>query len=236
MPTIEPCGVGEADGTTRRVYQDIMRTYGLEEPRSIYQLMGHTPDHLAVSWERSRFLYGRDTVLTVAVKHLLTLAISAVHGCEYCCRSHTTRLQQLGFTSSDVLEVLALTAMAFGASKLPEDAIPQLPVPARGKLDRKVRAMIRYAATAIEGFDSRIQIAAAELREARVGEEELLELLFVIDLVSGYNRYVQGLQVDPWEGALRPWGQHAEANTAAPSVQAGRLESGLAGSAASRKQ
>jgi len=219
MPTIAPCGMSEADHGTQVVYRDIMRTYGLDEPRSIYMLMGHTPDHLAVSWERSRFLYGQDSALTVAEKHVLTLAISAIHGCEYCCRSHSTRLRQLGFDDAQLIEVLAVTALAFGQSKLPLDIDLEMPCPATGKLGTKIQALIAFAAAAIEGFDGRVGQAAAALRRAGVCEAELIEALFVVDLVSGYNRYVQGLQVDPWEGAKRPWGAHAGANEASVSAR-----------------
>jgi len=107
MPTISYVPRSSAAAATRAVYEEIMRTYGLDEPRGIYLLMGHTPAHLAGSWPRSRHCYGRDSALTMKQKHLLTLAISAANNCEYCVRSHTVRLRQLRATDTELVELLA---------------------------------------------------------------------------------------------------------------------------------
>ena len=105
MPTISYMHQNEADAVTKEVYEDIKKTYGFEEPRGIYMLMGHTPQHLAASWSRSRFLYGEDSEFTRTEKHALTLAISATNNCEYCVRSHTTILRQKGLVNEDLARI-----------------------------------------------------------------------------------------------------------------------------------
>ena len=120
MPTISCVHRSEADEATRKVYEDIIRTYGLEEPREIYLLMGHTPEYLAASWSRSHYIYGMDTKFTVKEKHALTLAISATNNCEYCVRSHTTRLRQLGLTDEALVELLMTVDAVNGYDKFAE--------------------------------------------------------------------------------------------------------------------
>jgi AhpD family alkylhydroperoxidase len=91
MATIPYKRVDEAEGLTREIYENIMRTYGSDAPHGIYQLMGHTPEFLAASWPRSRHLYGNDSNFSLRDKHILTLGISAINNCEYCVRIHTDR-------------------------------------------------------------------------------------------------------------------------------------------------
>ena len=267
MPTISYRRHAEADEATQRVYEDIMRTYGLDEPRGIYLLMGHTPTHLAGSWPRSRYIYGRDTNFSVKEKHIFTLAISATNNCEYCCRSHTTRLRQFAMSDAEILEVLMVVDVTNGESKFAEGTRfgnnPVLPPMkdsrktghAGDSLDRdadhlggtgtfyelmaykpdyqsaswsrrrmcfeedghlgvRLKHIIAFTVAATTGADHLIREHTARLRELEISPEAVAELLFIIDVVCGYNRYVQGVQVDPLEGQRKPWGRHADANKA----------------------
>ena len=47
-----------------------MRTYGLDEAWGIHLLMGHTPEHLATSWERSKLCVQEGGTLGVEVTSL----------------------------------------------------------------------------------------------------------------------------------------------------------------------
>lgn len=219
MPTIAPKDGPDLDSVTAAIYRDIMRTYGLPEPRSIYRLMGHTPAHLASSWPRSRHLYGADSSLTVRDKHVLTLAISSIHGCEYCCRSHSTRLRQLGLSDGDLIDVLSLASATAASCRLAAgdtslNGVPWLLlVPAAAsRIGEVLSLQISFVVAAADGNPALINQYARMLKASAIGTDGVTELLFLVDLVTGYNRYVQGLQVDPWEGVLQPWGEEAEAN------------------------
>ena len=85
----------QATGQAKTIYDDIMRVYGCPEPHGIYQLMGHTPEFLAASWARSRYLFGDDSRFTLREKHVLVLAMSATNNGEYCVRIQTNRLGTL---------------------------------------------------------------------------------------------------------------------------------------------
>jgi AhpD family alkylhydroperoxidase len=269
MPTISYVLRAAADAGTRAVYEEIMRTYGLDEPRGIYLLMGHTPTHLAGSWPRSRHCYGRDSSLTMKEKHLLTLAISAANNCEYCVRSHTVRLRQLETSDRELVELLAVVHSAVGCARLAEGVRlgddPTIPASTTrveprasdvrrrlattlgqraaddllavlapgeslaetvvgpiircfgedGELGRRFKHMVGLCVSACNGSDYFVDVHTRCLRDLAVTDSVLVEVVFLVDVVCGYNRYVQGLQVNPREGE-KPWGAHAEAN-AAPS-------------------
>lgn len=267
MSTIRYLRVESAKGLAKTIYDDIMRLYGCPEPHGIYQLMGHTPEFLAASWARSRYLFGDDTSFTLRQKHALVLAISATNNCEYCVRIHTNRLGSLGMNTSQLTELMGVVYLANGLAKfcegtragdrpvIPEYAVGQgcqfadaalgdvvrdlgneppdsmFAIMARwpdflshawrqaklcfaeeGNLGIKLKHMIAYCVAATSGSEHLTEVHARALRDLGVGEREFLEMLLIIDLTCGYNRYVQGLQADQEE---KPFGEGAEMDKAA---------------------
>ena len=242
-----------------------MRTYGVSEPHGIYQLMGHTPEHLSASWPRSRYLFGNDSMFSLKDKHILTLAISATNNCEYCVRIHTDRLWQLGITTDDLVETLMVVDVVNGYDKFAEGTragddptIPYLndddandtaeqvfeevrnlygdkepdviyaqmgyqPAYLQASWERsklcfeeegiglKLKHMIAFCVAATNSNDYFVKVHTNRLKELGLTDEELVELLLVVDLTAGYNRYVQGLLV---EMETEQFGEDAEANRA----------------------
>ena len=120
MATIPFKHVDDAEGLAKEVYENIMRTYGMDEPPGIYQLMGNTPEFLAATWPRSRYLFGKDSNFSLRDKHILTLGVSAINNCEYCVRIHTDRLGQLGVTREELVELMMVVDVVAGAAKFAE--------------------------------------------------------------------------------------------------------------------
>lgn len=267
MASISYVTVAQAEGLTRDIYEDIMRTYGCAEPHGVYQLMGHTPEFLAASWPRSRHLYGNDSRFSLRDKHVLTLAVSATNNCEYCVRIHTDRLAGLGVSPEALTEIAMVVDVTNGYGKFAESTRagdrPVIPAfdPARGEgaavetyarvkadcgnkepdalykvmahvpeyleanwtrtrlcfeeeghLGLGLKHMIAFCVAAVSGSDHLVRAFASRLRNLGTSDEDFAELLLVIDLTTGYNRYVQGLQADL---EAKPFGADAEANLAA---------------------
>ena len=267
MSTIRNVPVGEAEGLTKDVYEDIMRTYGIREPYGLYMLMGHTPEFLAASWLRSHYLYGNDSKYSLKDKHILTLGMSAVNNCEYCVRIHTDRLWQLGMTKEELIELMMVVDVVNGYDTFAEgtragddpttpyltdddaDAAAKevyedikkaygnrepeviyrlmgyhpeylkwswerskLCFEEEGKLGLKLKHIIAFCVAATNSNDHFVKAYTKRLKELDLTDEDLVELLLVIDLTCGYNRYVQGLQA---QIEKKPFGAGAEANKAA---------------------
>lgn len=64
-----------------------------------------------------------------------------------------------------------------------------------GLLDRKTKEMIAVAVSAVNGCDYCTSAHVAALRQMGVGEGEIVELMAVVDLFSGFNKMLEGLQV-----------------------------------------
>lgn len=65
-----------------------------------------------------------------------------------------------------------------------------------GLLDRKTKEMIAVAVSATNGCDYCVRAHTAALRSMGSTDGELVELMAVVDLFSGFNKMLEGLQVD----------------------------------------
>lgn len=70
-----------------------------------------------------------------------------------------------------------------------------------GSLDRKTKEMIAVAVSATNGCDYCVGAHTAALRAMGSSDQELVELMAVVDLFSGFNKLLEGLQVSPDLGA-----------------------------------
>ncbi len=70
-----------------------------------------------------------------------------------------------------------------------------------GLIDRKTKEMIAVAVSAANGCDYCVQAHTAALKSMGTKDAELVELMAVVDLFSGFNKMLEGLQVAPDVGA-----------------------------------
>ena len=63
-----------------------------------------------------------------------------------------------------------------------------------GTLGLRTKHMVAFGVAATNSTDYGIRVHGQRLKELGLTDQEMVELLLVIDLACGYNRYVQGLQ------------------------------------------
>lgn len=71
----------------------------------------------------------------------------------------------------------------------------------KGKLDPKTKQVIALAVSATNNCDYCIHAHTAALRQMGYGDAELVELMAVVDLYNGFNKFLDGLRV---ESDLKP--------------------------------
>jgi len=64
-----------------------------------------------------------------------------------------------------------------------------------GLIERKTKEMIAVAVSAVNGCEYCVSAHTAALKGMGVGDAELVELMAVVDLFSGFNKMLEGLQV-----------------------------------------
>jgi AhpD family alkylhydroperoxidase len=71
-----------------------------------------------------------------------------------------------------------------------------------GKLDSLTRDIIALTVSVMNGCDYCISVYTAAVQNLGMDDEAILELMSVVDLFSGLNKFNSGLQVEP-DG--KPW-------------------------------
>jgi AhpD family alkylhydroperoxidase len=108
VPLIE---YGAASAEVRAVYDDIMRTRGIDRINNFWKALANDPAGLRRTWESLKAVMAPGT-LDPLTKELVYLAVSASNGCAYCTASHAAAARRAGMTSEMLAELLAVVGMA----------------------------------------------------------------------------------------------------------------------------
>jgi AhpD family alkylhydroperoxidase len=117
----------DANDDVRAVYDDIMATRKVEWVNNFWKLLAHDPALLKRTWEGLKQVMGPGA-LDPLTKEMIYIAVSATNGCDYCTYSHTASARKKGLTEAQLMEVLAVTAMANQTNRLANGLKPPVDV------------------------------------------------------------------------------------------------------------
>ncbi|HXJ09246.1 MAG TPA: carboxymuconolactone decarboxylase family protein [Burkholderiales bacterium] len=107
----------QAPPAVRAVYDDIMRTRGVDWINNFWKALANDPAQLARVWQNVKQVMGPGT-LDPLVKEMIYLAVSVTNGCEYCTHSHAAAARKKGMSDAMLLELLAVTGLANETNRL----------------------------------------------------------------------------------------------------------------------
>ena len=107
----------QASPEVRGVYDDIMKTRGVDWINNFWKALANDPAQLARVWQNVKQVMAPGT-LDPLVKEMVYLAVSVTNGCEYCTHSHTAAARKKGMTDAMLLELLAVTGLANETNRL----------------------------------------------------------------------------------------------------------------------
>jgi AhpD family alkylhydroperoxidase len=108
VPLIE---YADASAAVRAVYDDIMRTRGVDRINNFWKALANDPPTLQRTWESVKQVMAPGA-LDPLTKGLVYLAVSASNGCAYCTASHAAAAKKQGMTPQMFAELLAVVGMA----------------------------------------------------------------------------------------------------------------------------
>jgi AhpD family alkylhydroperoxidase len=110
MPTVRMVEYENATPEVRAVYDDIMKTRGIDRVPNFWRVLASHPPLLQDVWQslKAAMAPGRLDALT---KEMIALAVSATNGCEYCINSHTAAARKLGLDDAMLGELLAVVGV-----------------------------------------------------------------------------------------------------------------------------
>jgi len=107
----------DAPPEVRAVYDDIMRTRGIDWINNFWKALANDPAALRRMWQNVRQVMAPGE-LDPLVKEMVYVAVSATNNCEYCTYSHTASARAKGMTDAMFMELMAVVGLANETNRL----------------------------------------------------------------------------------------------------------------------
>lgn len=107
----------DASPEVKVVYDDIMKTRGVDWINNFWKALANDPKQLARVWAQVKQVMAPGA-LDPLVKEMIYVAVSATNGCEYCTFSHTAGARNKGMTDSMFMELMAVVGLANETNRL----------------------------------------------------------------------------------------------------------------------
>jgi AhpD family alkylhydroperoxidase len=107
----------QASPEVKVVYDDIMKTRGVDWINNFWKALANDPAELARVWQNVKRVMAPGA-LDPLVKEMIYVAVSATNGCEYCTCSHTAAARKKGMSDAMFMELLAVVGLANETNRL----------------------------------------------------------------------------------------------------------------------
>ena len=117
MALVKLIEYAEAAPEAKAVYDDIMKTRGVDWINNFWKALANDPALLARTWRNVKEVMAPGA-LDPLVKEMIYVAVSATNGCEYCTHSHTAAARAKGMSEAMLMELMAVVGLANETNRL----------------------------------------------------------------------------------------------------------------------
>ena len=125
MALVKLIEYAEASPEVRSVYDDIMKTRGVDWINNFWKALARDPRELRRVWANVKQVMAPGA-LDPLVKEMIYVAVSATNGCEYCTYSHTAAARKKGMTEPMFMELMAVVGLANETNRLANGLRPEV--------------------------------------------------------------------------------------------------------------
>jgi len=115
----------DAPPAVKSVYDDIMKTRGVDWLNNFWKALANEPRELKRVWENVKQVMAPGA-LDPLVKEMIYVAVSSTNGCEYCTYSHTAAARKRGMTDAMFMELMAVVGLANETNRLANGLRPEV--------------------------------------------------------------------------------------------------------------
>src|SRR5689334_6444635 len=107
----------EASPEVRSVYDDIMKTRGVDWVNNFWKALANRPAELRRVWETVKQVMAPGA-LDPPVREMVYVAVRATNGCDYCTYWHTAAARKKGRSDARRMELMAVVGRANETNRL----------------------------------------------------------------------------------------------------------------------
>lgn len=141
----------------------------VERVPAAYRAFANLPHILQANWNRTKNILGQGN-LPIEIKEAIATRVSQVNGCHFCLHIHKNNLLNLGFSSEQA------------------DAIESGQV-----IEKPLSLVLPFVSTATKEPGQLTDEDFTQLREYGYRDEDILEILTVMEMYTGYNKIIVAL-------------------------------------------
>jgi AhpD family alkylhydroperoxidase len=117
MALVKLIDYAEASSEVKAVYDDIMKTRGVDWINNFWKALANDPKELRRVWQNVKQVMAPGA-LDPLLKEMVYVAVSATNGCEYCTYSHTAAARKKGMSDAMLMELMAVVGLANETNRL----------------------------------------------------------------------------------------------------------------------
>lgn len=117
MASVKLISEGEATGKVKEIFEDIKERLEIDFVPNLYRAMAHTPEYLEAHWNKTKAIMQRPGKLDKLTREIIAVAVSAVNGCSYCTKVHTSAARRLGLNDEGITELMTVVDLFSGLNK-----------------------------------------------------------------------------------------------------------------------
>lgn len=159
----------EAEGATKEVFEEIIEKAG--RVPAAYRAFARYPHIVEANWNRTKNILGQG-LLPIEVKESIATRVSKVNGCDFCLLIHRGNLEKLG------LDALQIDKIESGEVE-----------------DKKLQLVLDFVSTATKSPEKLTDQDFVSLKDFDYSEEDILEILTVMEMYTGYNKIIVALDL-----------------------------------------
>ena len=117
MALVKLIEYSEASADVKAVFDDIMKTRGVDWVNNFWKALANDPKELRRIWQNVKQVMAPGA-LDPLLKEMIYVAVSATNGCEYCTYSHTAAARKKGMSDAMLMELMAVVGLANETNRL----------------------------------------------------------------------------------------------------------------------
>ena len=117
MPLTQPISESDATGKVKEIFDEIRQRRGLAEVPLFWRTIAVNPDYLEATWNKLKVVMAPSRI-DRKTKEMIAVAISATNNCDYCLRSHTDALRDMGVDDATLIELMGVVDFFNGSNAI----------------------------------------------------------------------------------------------------------------------
>lgn len=172
MPYIKLRSEDTDNEAIKTIFDEIRTATGKGVPAP-YRAFGRMEHILAANWNKTKHVLSQGNLPRV-LKESIALAVSNANGCEFCVSVHRANLLGHGLTQREIEQIAAAASP-----------------------DEKADSVLKFSVQASLDPHRLTNADFDKLKDMGYNEEDILEILTVMEMYTGYNKIITALGIKP---------------------------------------